>query len=417
MSGYVSVPAGFGGDIAVLSGTRLLAGVIDEPGLPAHRARWGRPAPVGADELVAMTRSADVRGRGGAGFPFSRKLSAAIQAGRKRVVVVNAAEGEPGSAKDSALLLTVPHLVLDGASIVAHALDVDAVHVVVPGERAAVRPALERAIAESDTGIAFTVHSTSGGFVGGQARAVLELLAGRENLPVTAWAPEAVDGLRGRPTLLSNAETYAQVAALGALGPAEYGRYGTSDEPGTTLLTVGGDGVGGMVLEVPFGVRLTDVLTHCGHDVGAPVVLGGYHGVWLTPDDVAFRHISRADLAASGATLGAGVVLPVDRSACPVHLTSQVVSYLAGQSARRCGPCLKGLPALAETCAELAGGYASEATFSRLELLVGQLPGRGACAHPDGTVRLVRSLLRAFPDEVAAHLAGPCRAPLPAVAS
>jgi NADH:ubiquinone oxidoreductase subunit F (NADH-binding) len=370
-----------------------------------------------AEDLVQLTRAAAVRGRGGAGFPFSRKLSAAREAGKRRVVVVNAAEGEPGSAKDSALLLTVPHLVLDGAAIVARALHVATVHVVVPGERPAVLPAVEQAIAESDTGIEFTVQETSGGFVGGQARAVLELLAGRENLPVTAWAPEAVDGLRGRPTLLSNAETYAQLAVLCALGPVEYGRFGTADEPGTTLVTVGGDGVGGMVLEVPFGARLSDVLTHCGHDVGAPVVLGGYHGVWLTPREVAVRQLSRADLAASGATLGAGVILPVPRDACPVLLTSQVVTYLAGQSARRCGPCLNGLPALAEACAALAGGYAGETTFGRIELLVGQLPGRGACAHPDGTVRLVRSLLRAFPDEVAAHLAGPCRTPIEAAAS
>lgn len=408
MNGYLDVPATLDGTISVLTGPRLLAGVTDPAGLSAHRARWGAAATVGAQELVDLTGSALVKGRGGAGFPFSRKLSTAIAANRRRTVVVNASEGEPGSAKDSALMLTQPHLVLDGAAVVARALGAEEVHVVVPGERPEVRPAVERAVAESDTGIDFLVAETHGGFVGGQARAVIELLSGRDNLPVTAWVPEAVSGLRGRPTLLSNAETYAQVAALCALGGHEYSRHGTRQEPGTTLLTVGGDGVTGVVIEVPYGTPLREVLSRCGYDLSSPVVVGGYHGAWLPAEEVGRRTVSRTDLAAAGAGLGAGVLLPVHRDACPVTLTSQVVTYLAGQSARRCGPCFNGLPALADACAALAVGRAGEPVLDRIQQLVGQLPGRGACTHPDGTVRLVRSLLRAFPAEVAAHLVGPC---------
>ncbi len=407
-AGQVVVPAGYAGEVCVLGGPRLLAGAADGGGLAAHRHRWGSPAPIGADELVGLTSSAQVRGRGGAGFPFSRKLSTALASGKRRSVVVNAAEGEPGSAKDSAVLLTVPHLVLDGATVVARALGADVAHVVVAGERPDLLPAVQEAIRHHDGPVEFTADETSGGFVGGQARAVLELLSGRENLPVTAWAPEAVSGLRGRPTLLSNAETYAQVAALTALGPQQYAQLGTVEEPGTTLLTVGGDGPAGVVLEVPFGVRLAEVLAYCGRDVGAPCVVGGYHGAWLTAEQVTRHRISRSDLAQVHAGIGAGVVLPVAPGACPVQLTARVVAYLAGQSARRCGPCFNGLPALAEACDALSLGGCGEATLDRLEELVGLLPGRGACAHPDGTVRLVRSLLRAFPVEVAAHLTGEC---------
>lgn len=407
--GYAVVPAGIAGNIAVLRGSRLTSGIADGPSLARHRRRWPQPRELSAEDLVALTGRVDVRGRGGAAFPFSRKLSTAVESGKRRVVVVNASEGEPGSAKDSALLMTAPHLVLDGAELVARALKVSSVHVVVPGERPEVRPALEQAIAEREGDLGWTVAQTTGGFVGGQARAVLELLAGRENLPVTAWTPEAVNGLRGRPTLLSNAETYAQVAALCAIGPQEYGRLGTPEEPGTTLLTVAGDGTGGIVVEVPFGTRLADVLDHCGHDPQSTVLMGGYHGCWLAPEDTAVRRVSRADLSAAGASLGAGVVLPVERHACPVELTSQIVTYLAGQSARRCGPCWNGLPALAEACASLAAGQGGPGIANRIAQLSGVLPGRGACAHPDGTVRLVRSLLSAFPDEVQAHLRGGCR--------
>ena len=164
MTGYLAVPAALAGDISVVVGPRLLAGVADAPGLSAHRRRWGECPTLGAQQLVDLTRDGQVAGRGGAGFPFSRKLATAISANKKRTMVVNAAEGEPGSAKDSTLLLTVPHLVLDGATVVARALDVASVHLIIPGERPAIRPAIEAAIAEHDGGIEFLLVETSAGF-------------------------------------------------------------------------------------------------------------------------------------------------------------------------------------------------------------------------------------------------------------
>lgn len=405
----VTAPAGYGSDVAVAVGERLLAGADRGTGLGAHRGLWPAPAALSGRDLVALLGATQIRGRGGAGFPFGRKVSTALRAGRRRAVVVNASEGEPGSAKDAALLTTVPHLVLDGAETVAGALGVRRVHVVVPGERPAVGDAVEDAVAERSGGpVRYTLSTASGGFVGGQSRAVVELLEGRENLPVTSWEPEAVSGLRGRPTVLSNAETFAQVAALVALGPAGYATAGTADEPGTTLLTVAGDGPGGVVLEVPLGTALADVLRACGYAPDVTVLMGGYHGAWLPPAQTAIRRLTRGDLAAAGASLGAGVVLPLDPAACPVTLTASVVEYLAGQSARRCGPCRNGLPALAVATRALAEG--SPEAAARVAALVGLVAGRGACAHPDGTARLVRSMLTAFPGEVGEHGRGWCRA-------
>ncbi len=113
---------------------------------------------------------------------------------------MNCSEGEPASAKDSALMLAAPHLVLDGAQLLAEALEITHVHVSVPGERPSVVAAAKAAIRERRRGrkaVAFELHTTSGGFVGGQARAVLEMVSGRDNLPVTAKEPEAISGLRG----------------------------------------------------------------------------------------------------------------------------------------------------------------------------------------------------------------------------
>lgn len=408
MTGYVTVPAGYAHDIAVLHGPRLLSGVEGGPSLAAHRRLWQEPPRLNSRQLLALVENSGILGRGGAGFPFGRKVATALRSGKRRELVVNAAEGEPGSAKDSALMTTVPHLVLDGAELVAAGIAVRTIRVIVPGERPGVCQAVEHALAEREDGpFRYELHRTSGGFVGGQARAAIELVEGRENLPVTAWQPEAVAGIKGRPTLLSNAETYAQVATLSQLGAQAYAQEGTEAEPGTTLLSVAADGPGGVVIEAPHGVRVAEVLQRCGYEPEMPLLVGGYHGTWLTPEHVLGVRLTRADLDAVGASLGAGVMLPLDGNGCPVVLTARIVEYLAGQSARRCGPCRHGLPALADAALLLAAGAGERASARMLEVSQ-TVTGRGACAHPDGTTRLVRSLFRAFPEEVALHERGRC---------
>ncbi len=152
---------------------------------------------------------------------------------------------------------------------------------------------------------------------------------------------------------------------------------------------------------MPFGTGLADVLAACGFATDGPTLVGGYHGTWLTPEQVSGHLVSHADLARSQATLGAGVVLPTTAGACPVQLTSQVVAYLAGERAGRCGPCTNGLPALADACAALAAGHASERTWTVSTSWSACCPGAAPAHTRTATVRLVRSLLRAFPAEVA----------------
>jgi NADH:ubiquinone oxidoreductase subunit F (NADH-binding) len=279
---------------------------------------------------------------------------------------------------------------------------------VIGHERTAVRVALDDALAERELGgFPFAVHTARSPFVGGQETAVLELLEGRDNLPVTAWEPASVVGAGGRPTLVSNAETFAQVAALVALGPAGYAELGTPDEPGTTLLTVAGDGPNGAVVEAPYGVWLGEMLEFCGYDPASAVLLGGYHGTWVPAGVAPSLPVSRVQLRARGLGLGAGVVLPLDPQTCPVVVTAGVTGYLASVAAGRCGPCLNGLPALSEAVGALADGAGPAAT-RRTADLAALVTGRGACAHPDGTARFVASMLRAFPSEVRTHELGSC---------
>jgi NADH:ubiquinone oxidoreductase subunit F (NADH-binding) len=396
--------------VRIHAGPALLSGVADGPSLEAHRARYGGVPAVRLDALVEMVARAGMKGRGGAAFPFATKLEAAAR-GRRPVVVVNLSEGEPASAKDTALALSRPHLVLDGAAATARALGAREVHLVLPGDRPAPRRRMRQALRERDDGLRWQEHTADARFVAGQARAVVELMAGRPNLPVTAWAPEAVEGHRGRPTLLSNAETWAQVGRLLHTGPAAYAQLGTPDEPGTTLLTLSRRGCVPEIVEVPFGTRMREALPSA--DPATPALVGGFHGAWTTWATLGDARVSVPGMAALGMPLGAGVVHLTHTDECPLAFASAVVDYLAGQSAGRCGPCLNGLPALAQAVrAVLVGDDATD----RVEQLSGLLTRRGACAHPDGTVRMVRSLFTALPHEVAAHRHGGCLAAHPSSA-
>lgn len=402
-------------DLTVESGPWLLRS--PRPDLVTHRAIHGNLPQLDLAALLAAVGSARVRGRGGAGFPFATKLEAAARRGRRHVVV-NLSEGEPASRKDLALALTQPHLVLDGASLSAQALGVRTVEVVLPGDHPAARRAVEGALAERQgldrsDGVRWELHDAPARFVAGEASAVTELLAGRPGLPVTSWEPTAVSGVRGRPTLLSNAETYAHVAAVVLHGSEAYAAHGTAEEPGTTLLTISppvgvGDGArgGARVVEVDHGTPWAAVLDPA--QLAGPMLLGGFHGTWAGAGDLVDERVTRHGLTARGLTLGAGIVLPLAAGACPLERTAEILDYLAAESAGRCGPCFNGLPALARAFSARVLGLPRDDAAGEVERLAALVEGRGACAHPDGSVRMVRSALRAFPDELAAHDARRC---------
>jgi len=391
-------------DVCIHPGPALLEGAADGPSLAAHRERFGDLPAVALPDLLRLVRGVGLRGRGGAAFPFAVKLEAASRR-RRPVVVVNLSEGEPASAKDSALALARPHLVLDGAVATARALGARELHLVLSGERPQVRRSIVQALAERHDGLDVHDHDAAPRFVAGQARAVIELMSGRPNLPVTAWVPEAIEGHRGRPTLLSNAETWAHVGLLALRGEVAYRHHGTAQEPGTTLLTLTRPGELPHVHEVAYGTRLRDVLPEDAR--GLPALVGGFHGSWATWPTVASARVSVARMRELGTPLGAVVVLTPDADTCPVELSSRIVDFLAGQSAGRCGPCRNGLPSLAAALRAVLHGTGGP---DRVAELAGLVSGRGACAHPDGTARLVRSLLAVMPHEVAAHAAGGCAA-------
>lgn len=194
-----------------------------------------------------------------------------------------------------------------------------------------------------------------------------------------------------------------------ATAPVGFARPVPRDEPGTFLATASGAVRRPGVLEVPRGIAIQEVLQRCG-GVTEPlsaVLVGGFHGAWVPALDTA---MTKEALGRFGAAPGAGVMVAWPASGCALDYTAAVMSYLAGQSAGQCGPCLNGLPRLAHTMTLLARRDRNPRLPTQIERLTALVSGRGACHHPDGSARLVASTLRVFAADVRAHLSGGCRA-------
>jgi len=419
-----------GGPPSGLPGPGLLPGAGTVPvDLRAHLAMYGPlRTPGGRDGLLREVAGAGLTGRGGAAFPVARKLAAAAEARPAPVVVGNGAEGEPASSKDRSLLWLSPHLVLDGLQLAAGAAGSRSAVLYVPrNERLHGRLAgaiAERAAAGMDAARVELVTAPDR-FLAGEESALVSRLADRPALP--AYRP--VRGLprlaSGRPALVQNVETLAHLALIARYGAAWFRKAGTEAEPGTMLATLHLADGRTSVVEVPLGAGLAGLLGldrgpgpaeagAAGPDVPSAfgpvqaVLVGGYHGAWLPAAEAAALPLANAALRPLGALVGAGVLaaLPADR--CGLAETARVVRYLALESAGQCGPCFNGLPRIAAAVGHLAGPRPDPRARADLERWAGLVAGRGACHHPDGSVRFIRSALRDFAAEAGLHEQGQC---------
>ena len=381
-----------------------------EPGLHGdlvgHTHRHG-PVPYrgGPGLLLPSLDAAGVTGRGGAGFPAGRKWRAVAAGNGSAVVVGNGAEGEPASSKDAVLLTTNPHLVIDGLLLAAEAVGARRTILVLAPD-GTVRAAVNAALRERRDARRIDLVEATDRFVAGEESAIVDVIEGGPGLPRSTPPRVFEKGVGGRPTLVQNVETLAHVALVARYGADWFRGVGTADEPGSLLTTVA-DAGGRWVAEVAHGTPIGSVVD-LSDDVQA-VLVGGYHGTWLSTSVAHRADLSRGSLHRWGASPGAGVLATLPGSACGVVETARVALYLAADSAGQCGPCLNGLPRIAVVLEELARGRATRRDLDDLARWAGLVKHRGACGHPDGTVRFVRSALQVFEREVEAHLSGSCR--------
>jgi len=372
--------------------------------LPSAGARGWREA------FVSTLEASGLSGRGGAGFSAAIKLAVAHSRGPGGTVLVNGMEGEPASDKDKLLLIRSPHLVLDGAQLLAAATGARRVTVCVPEGRhnvaAAVARGLQERVAAGSAPVPEVMVRPPDRFIAGEESALVRWVESGESLP--SFRPDKGTALQigRRGALVHNAETLAHVAMIARTGPDAFRSHGLVEDPGTSLVTVSGAVEHPGVVEIDRGAPLIDIANRA-VPAGAPqaLLVGGYGGAWVGPAHFTTPYASLS-LRAIGATAGVGIVIVLGQSACGLMESARIAHYLAGQSAGQCGPCVYGLPAIADDLTRLARGQADPGLLSRLDRRLREVDGRGACRHPDGAVNLVRSALHVFAPDVSAHVAG-----------
>ncbi len=397
---------------------RLLLGVGSDKAmsLEAH-VRLHGPLPAGpargsGRELIDEIDRSGLRGHGGASFPTAKKMRSVAERRGAKVVVVNGTEGEPASRKDRALLREAPHLVLDGAALAAQAVGAERVIVAFCEHDARVSRSLSVALAERRLPAgqpSFELFAAPKLFLSGQESALVNMLNGGPCQPTFGARPYE-RGVKRRPTLVQNAETLAHVALIARHGAAWFRELGSGADPGSTLVTLSGALAAPGVYEIEHGMSLRRLIDAAGpSEPIAAVLIGGYFGGWVSGSALERIRLSPAQLREHGASLGAGVIVALGASACPVAETARVMQWFSEQSAGQCGPCVYGLDAIATTLSGLATGRGGRSAHADIMRWTRELPGRGACQHPDGAAGFLTSAMKAFANEFSDHAAhGPC---------
>ena len=391
---------------------------------------------LGAAATVEELEASGLRGRGGAGFPTGRKWRTVLENASPLLpatVIVNAAEGEPGSFKDRAILRANPYRVLEGALIAARTVGADTVVVAMKAkfetELARVRAALDeiKAVGWAD-GLSLVVAEGPSHYLYGEETALLEVLSGRNPFPrvsppfrhgldeagphtrSAADDPMAGPGddLAAAPTLINNVETFANVPLVLAEGPQWFRSLGTSDTPGTVVCTITGDTVRHGVGEVPTDTPLREVIDAIGGGVRpgrrVSAVISGVANAML-PGSRLDTLVSHQAMQDAGSGLGAAGFLVFDDTTHPVAVAAGVSRFLAVESCGQCTPCKQDGLALSELLGALIRAHPDESEANALPELVATVSDEARCFLAHQHQRVVASLLELFPDELRAAAA------------
>jgi len=369
------------------------------------------------DELVAS----NLRGRGGAFFPTGRKASFIPKPGdnpKPTYVVVNADESEPGTFKDREIMLRVPHRLIEGCLITAHAIGSTFVFIYIRGEYLKEFEVLKAALEEARGGeflhgVTVVLHRGAGAYICGEETGMLESLEGKRGQPRSKPPFPAIQGLYASPTLINNVETIATVPAIIELGGAEYAKLGTPDSTGTRVFSLSGNVARGGNYELEMGSTLRELI----YDVGGgipegrelkAIIPGGSSVPVLTADEVD-APLTFDEMQKRGTFIGSGAVIVIDDRACMVQLGLRVAQFYMHESCGKCTPCREGTRWMVQLLRRIEEGGAEQHELDLLLDVCDRILGKCLCPLGDAAAMPIASYVNKFRGEFQAHVdAGGC---------
>jgi NADH-quinone oxidoreductase subunit F len=366
------------------------------------------------DALIAELERATLRGRGGAGFPMGRKASLIDRKSPKpKYLVVNADESEPGAFKDREVMARVPHRLIEGCLIAAHAIESTDVFIYIRGEYLTEFEILAGAVEEaSEAGIfgdvRITVHRGAGAYICGEETALLESLEGKRGQPRPRPPFPPIQGLYAAPTQINNVCTIATVPVILEAGAEAFAQTGVPSSPGTAIFSVSGNVVRPGNYELDLGTPMRELIyEHAGGIAGGrelkAVIPGGSSVPALTPDQIDVP-LDYDSLGAIGTFFGAASLIVVDDRCCMVQLAIRSTKFYAHESCGKCTPCRVGTRWMVQILESIENGAATHADLELLDSVGDNILGKVLCALGEFAVYPVDSYLHKWRDEFVAHV-------------
>ena len=378
------------------------------------------------DEVIQLVKDSGLRGRGGAGFPTGNKWGFIPQGDNKEhYLVVNADESEPGTCKDTPLLMANPHVLIEGVIIGSYAIRANHAFIYIRGEVThvvrRVQQAIEDAYAAGLLGknilgkgfdLELVLHVGAGAYICGEETALLDSLEGFRGQPRLRPPFPAIAGLYAKPTVVNNVESIASVPAIISNGLSWFSAMGTEKSKGFTLYSLSGHVTNPGQFEAPLGITLRELL-----EISGGVRKGHKLKFWTpggssTPiftDQHLDVPLDYEGVAAAGSMLGTKALQIFDETTCIVRAVLRWTEFYKHESCGKCTPCREGTWWLVQVLKDLEAGRGTEADLDKLLDLCDNIMGRSFCALADGAASPIISSLKYFRQEYLDHLAiGAC---------
>jgi NADH-quinone oxidoreductase F subunit len=359
------------------------------------------------EAVLAEVKDAEIRGRGGAGFPAGLKWSFLSKDDDRPIYLIcNADEGEPGTFKDREVMEYDPHLLIEGIAITAYAIESKKAFIYIRGEFAWIANILETAIAEAIADnqlmdLDIIVHRGAGSYVCGEETALIESLEGKRGNPRLKPPFPANVGLYGCPTIVNNVETLACVPFIIENGAAEFKKIGTENNYGPRLFSVSGHVNKPGVYEYPMGIRLTDILAAAGGVKGSlkAVIVGGLSTPVMKADEVQDLMLDFDSCMNAGTMLGsAGIIVMNDTVSIP-KIALRAAKFYAHESCGQCVPCREGTYSMVNYLDKLVSGNGTKEDLDALFHLSKSIHGLTLCPGGDAAVMPIEAMLNKFREE------------------